>query len=34
MLGDWNEPPVDASAMYGGGRAAERIVDAIEERWA
>ena len=27
-------PPVDAAAIYGGGCAARRIVDAIEERWA
>jgi UDP-N-acetylglucosamine 2-epimerase len=34
FLNGWSEPPVDAAAIYGGGRAAERIVDAIEERWA
>jgi UDP-N-acetylglucosamine 2-epimerase len=34
MMDLWHEPPVDASEIYGGGRAAERVVDAIEERWA
>jgi UDP-GlcNAc3NAcA epimerase len=34
LLNGGTVPPVDASAIYGGGRAAERIVDAIEERWA
>jgi UDP-GlcNAc3NAcA epimerase len=33
MVDGWSEPPVDVAAIYGGGWAAERIVDAIEERW-
>jgi UDP-N-acetylglucosamine 2-epimerase len=32
FLNGWSEPAVDAAAIYGGGRAAGRIVDAIEER--
>ncbi len=33
MLDGWSEAPVDAAAIYGGGMAAARILDAIEERW-
>jgi UDP-N-acetylglucosamine 2-epimerase len=33
LMNGGSEPPVDAAAVYGGGRASERVVDAVEERW-